>query len=186
MHRLLCLLSVVLAVCGCSLLDTERRIRSEYYILHANTTSLTGPYALKEVMSSTSMRIAQGAKETIVELRGCRGTGNADIDEEGRQLLQTIWPDGVYLRDDFSMVLGDNRVRGIAYEPARRNMAGVGQDGLPKYEILTYTMPQLLNVLIGYCYADHSDTNYPLYRIFAEAEQVAKQRRKGIWAIKRR
>jgi endonuclease YncB( thermonuclease family) len=63
----------------------------------------------------------------------------------------------------------------------------LGRDdkGKQQYRNLTYAMPQLLLLTHGYCLLDRSDTNYPLYQVFLDAEDLAKKNRAGCWEKQR-
>ncbi len=90
--------------------------------------------------------------------------------------------DGVYIRTDCKQILGTNRWSAVAYR--RANSVGtIDDEGKNHTIVLTYAMPQLLNLAYGYFLLDTSDTNYPMYEIFKDAEQVARENRKGYWGL---
>ena len=173
--------SLLASVIGCQLLS-EKGLESRYYVLECKDAHLLdGPYELKTVVDSTRIVLRSSNQDVQVFIRGCIKTGDQDLDAEARGYLLRIGPDDAYLRKDCSVTLATNALKSVVYAPANK-ASMMYPHGEIQTKVLTYRMPQLLCLLYGYCLLDHSDTNYPLYRVFAEAEKAAKRNRKGYWA----
>ena len=142
---------------------------------------LVGPYRMKEVASPNAILVEKDGNELRVVLRGCEGTNQRDLDFRARKLLGTMWPEDVYLHKDSIVRIGDDVIKAVVYDPA--NQVFIGKDGRGKllYDTQTYTVKQLKLLLYGYCLLDRSDTDYPLFPVFLEAEQLAKKHRQGYW-----
>ena len=115
-------------------------------------------------------------------IRGCLPTNQKELDFRAVKLLGTMWPNNIYLRNDSTSQIQENTIKGIIYNPAYQVFIRKDKNGESEFDILTYTMPQLLLLTNGYCLLDHSDTDYPLYEVFKEAERLAQENKKGYWA----
>jgi hypothetical protein len=69
------------------------------------------------------------------------------------------------------------------YKPANQIFIRHDENGEEVFRNLSYTMPQLVSIAYGKVMVDHSDTDYPLYEVFKEAERLAKENKKGYWAM---
>jgi hypothetical protein len=174
------LVSAFLVGCiGPSVSPEESFLDRDYVLSDKDADILEGPY--KEKKSSDSNKIVLEFEGRNIELsfRGCRPTGDALLDLRARKHL--VFFDGVYVRTDCKQILGTNNWRAVAYHSANA-IVEVDKDLNQEKRVLTYVMPQLLNLTYGYALLDTSDTNYPLYEVFREAEQVARENRNGYWA----
>ena len=179
------LLLLVIIASGCANLATHsiERFSDKYYVLEKKDAGiLEGPYKMKQVLSPNSVLVKTKQQEVRIILRGCLATNQKDMDFKAIKTLGTMWPEDVYLRKDSIVHLDSNALVSVVYDPANQVYIGKDSDGKMQYDTLTYTMPQLLMFTHGYCVLDHSDTNYPLYQVFVEAENLAKKHRQGYWA----
>ena len=135
-------------------------------------------------MASNRISIWYGGREVEVHIRGCLATGDRKLDVRAEKLLGTMWPDGLFIRSDCKAAVDKSGFSAVMYDVATATET-LNQKGEIEVEVLTYRMPQVLNLVYGYCLLDHSDTNYPLYQVFLEAENLAKKHRKGYWATHR-
>jgi len=85
---------------------------------------------------------------------------------------------GAYLLKDSVVNVSSNEIKAVVYHPANQVYVG----GTKGFDNLTYVMPQLMHIAYGELRVDHSDTNFPLYKAFAEAERLAQKKRNGYWA----
>jgi hypothetical protein len=143
---------------------------------------LEGPYRIRDVPCSDRILIEADGQDVEVIIRGCMPTGDEKMDfKAGKQIGTLLGPYGVYIRTDCKQVVGEKLWKGVVYKPA--NTIGTVDENLKIHiGVLTYTMPQLLNLAYGYSLLDTSDTDYPLYEVFREAERVARENRNGYWA----
>ena len=180
----LALLALLIMTSGCVYLTSQssRLLDDRYYVLEKKDASiLDGPYKMNSVISPNSIQVEKGNQSLVVVLRGCLPAQQKEMDSLALKLLGTMWPDNVYLRRDSTVFTEGGVVKSVVYDPANQVFVGKDEGGNMLYDALTYTMPQLLMLTYGYCRLDHSDTNYPLYPAFVEAEDVAKRHSKGLW-----
>lgn len=171
---------VMAAMLGCnhfgslSLDDYLDRGSNRYVLLKKDARLLDGPYHLVERVSSERMIVEKDMVTYTILLRGCKGFGGFYENlVKGSYLMDR----GLYLLKDCSVSSMSNVIKAVIYRPANRVYIGM-PDG---FDNLSYTMPQLLHIAYGELYVDHSDTNYPLYQVFAGAEKLAKRNKKGYW-----
>lgn len=179
------ILALVVVANGCVDLGSSagRLLDNRHYVLEKKDASiLDGPYKMKAVLSPTSILVEKGRQSSVVMLRGCLPVQQEECDARAIKILGTMWPEDVYLRKDSTVSAAGGGVLSIVYDPANQVFTGEDEGGKRSCDVLTYTMPQLLMLTYGYCRLDHCDTNYPLYSVFVEAEDVARRHRKGIWA----
>ena len=182
-QKCIVLLLGVLA-CGCVNLitDSTERFSDKYYVLEErDATNLDGPYKMKGIISPNAILGKKGQKQVRILFRGCLSTDDVNLDMRARKLLGGTWPGGAYLDSGF-VWMSSSDVKAVVYTPANRIWTGRDSNGKSTFRNLTYTMPQLLLFLEGVVLLDHSDTNYPLYQVFVEAENLAKKHRQGYWA----
>ena len=180
----LIIMALMVVTSGCIRLESSSAglLDTRYYILEKkDVLLLDGPYQMQSVLSPNSILVAKGKQSLVVTLRGCLSAQQEECDARAVKILGTMWPENVYLRKDSTVVDAGGGVVSVVYDPANQVFVGKDEEGRMAYDVLTYTMPQLLLLTYGYCRLDHSDTNYPLYPVFVDAENAAKQHRKGIW-----
>jgi len=163
-------------------LDPVERLYDRHYVLRKKDAGLLeGPYTMSKVFAPNRISLGSGDHEIEVTIRGCQPTDDEKLDCEAQGFLVRVKWDGVYVRKDCRAALGENAFKAVIYTPAN-TVSVMDETGEVESEILTYRMPQLLSLMDGYCLLDHSDTNYPLYQVFLEAERLAKKHKKGYWA----
>ena len=171
-------------LCGCIYLlaPDERFLKLHYVVSSEQTEGLTGPYKVSKVASPTSIIVRdKNGDDVRISMRGCLSTGTEDADFMAGKILGTMRRDEVYLLARASLEMSKDFVKGIVYHPANRVHVGRHENGSLKYEVVDYTIPQLLLIHSGYCTVDRTDTNYPLYEVFLDAERLARRHRKGYW-----
>ena len=89
---------------------------------------------------------------------------------------------GAYLRSDSTAKDSSSSLKTVVYHPANRVFVGKDAQGNFQFENLTYVCPQMLAIAQGYCLVDHSDTDYPLYDVFRQLEDLARKARRGYWS----
>ena len=154
-----------------------------YVLFKKNADQLDGPYKVAKVLTPNTILAGRNGTIFKIVIRGCVAANREDMDLKAMKLLGTMWPENVYLHKACTVATEEsNTVRSVVYTPANQNFIKYDDAGEAQFDNLTYTMPQLLNLTGGYCVLDHSDTNYPLYQVFVEAENLAKKHRQGYWA----
>lgn len=183
MLRIASILMLSVICLGCRLMPdhVERFIERHDILEKKDANLLEGPYRIGKVLSPNKITIFQDDKPIEINIRGCKPVGDEKFDFKASKLLGTMWPDGLFIRTDCKISRDMNRLSAVVYDAANVDEV-MNEKGEIKSDILTYRMPQLLNLSYGYCLLDHSDTNYPLYRVFEQAEQLAKKYKKGYWA----
>jgi len=156
-------------------------------LTEADAGNLSGPFSCEEIMLPTTVSIVRDGARTVIGLRGCRSTGIAEMDWECTRTLTLatstgMGPRTLYLRDDSTARGADGRLTSVIYCAANRIFAGEDDQGNHQFDVLTYTAPQLSVIAFGYCLVDHADTDYPLYDVFRQMENLAKRAREGYWA----
>lgn len=181
MSRILSLILIITGLVGCGTMfesspdEFLHHTENGYVLLEKDEDKLEGPYKIIDRITANKMIVLKGGKENELLLRGCRGLGG-----EYDNIVKHSFPEdlGVYLLKNTMVESASNRITAIAYTPARQVYIG-----MPKgFRNLSYIMPQLVHMVNGALLVDHSDTNYPQYRVFADAEIIAKRNKKGYWA----
>jgi len=148
---------------------------NKYVLEKGDEKSLDGPYKIVERVTSDSMIVEKNGHTIKIHLRGCIGLGG---DYENR-VKHSYYEDlGLYLLKNSVENVSSNEIKAVVYGPANRVYVG-GSNG---FSNLTYVMPQLLHIAYGELRVNHSDTNFPLYKVFVEGENLAKKRKNGYWA----
>lgn len=145
-----------------------------YLLYEKDTDRLDGPYRIISQVTADRMVVDKAGVTNQLYLRGCISLGGS-YDTAFRGSF-TGYKE-VYLLKSTMINLASNEMKAVAYRPATRVYIG-GPQG---FRNLNYTMPQLLHTVYGRCRVDHSDTNYPLYKVFREAEHIAKKKKLGYW-----
>ncbi len=143
---------------------------------------LDGPYKGYAILSAETIQVKQEDKRMTFRMRGIRDTGDPEISSRGLDLLCQFSQGLVYLRKDTLRECPDADKCAVLYTPGHRICIGKDENGEFQYENLHYNMPQLDMILSGYCLVDHSDTDYPLYKVFRKAEELARKAHRGYWA----
>jgi len=155
--------------------------RGHYVLRKKDAGGLEGPYRMKKILASNKILIEFEGQVVEVIIRGCRLTGNEKLDSDARVGMESLSSDGAYVRTDCKQVIDKTHWKAVVYRTA--NKVGTVDENLKVHStVLTYAMPQLLNLAYGYALLDMSDTDYPLYEVFRAAEQVARENRNGYWA----
>ena len=172
---------ILVILIGCKSIDFVTidnfldRKSSRGVLLKKDRDLLDGPYRIIDRVSSEKI-IAEKDKITyIIYLRGCTGLGVAYDNLVSGSYYEDL---GLYLLKECSLNLATNQIKAVIYQPANQVYIGM-PDG---FDNLTYVMPQLTHIAYGKLKVDHSDTNYPLYRVFCDAEYLAKRFKQGYWA----
>ena len=162
--------------------NLESFIDRHYAVGQNDNIALRGPLKVVRIEASNSLTLDDEGSHVSVTLRGCLPTGFGDIDLEAKNKLMMLRRRDIYLRDDSVVRMAPKHVVGIIYIPANRVYAGRSSDGGMLFSNLTYVAPQVLRLVNGQYILDNTDTNYPMYEVFREAEALAKKHRKGCWA----
>lgn len=135
---------------------------------------LDGPYRIVKHVSSVKLIMEKNEVTYTVLSRGCKGFGGFY-----ENLVMGSYPQDIrlYLLKDCTISAVANEITAVIYRPANQVYVGMPNG----FDNRSYIMPQLLHIAYGELYVDHSDTNYPMYRTFCEAERLAKIHRKGYW-----
>lgn len=151
------------------------RKENRYVLEKKNEILLDGPYKIMMRTTADSMIVEKDRIQYVLNLRGIKSFG---VLFENRVKHSYILDLGLYLLKDTVINVSSNEIKAVVYQPANQVYVG----GSKGFENLTYVMPQLLHIAYGELGVDHSDTNYPLYEVFRDAENVAKKNRMGYWA----
>jgi hypothetical protein len=172
-------LLVILLLCGCQS-SIDKFIDRHDSIDEQNANKLDGPYWMKDILSPNTILVKNNKKEIKIILRGCIPVNNLKMDLKAKKRLGPSW-DEIYLLKDSTIWLSPKTAKAIVYKPANRIWIGYNARGKNIFKILFYIMPQLVSIAYGELKVDHSDTDYPLYKVFKEAERLAKENKKGYW-----
>jgi hypothetical protein len=148
---------------------------SRYVLLKKDAHLLDGPYKIIERVSAEKLLAEKDNVKFEIYLRGCKEIGGLRSVHVQHSYYEDM---GLYLLKDCSISLSSNRIRAVVYRPANRVYVGMPNG----FDNLSYVMPQLLHISYGNLKVDHSDTNYPMYKVFCDAEYLAKKHKKGYWA----
>jgi len=178
-----CVCSLFAGCVGSSESPEDRFLSRGHYVLQSkDAAALEGPYTIKRILGPNRIVIESGGQDVRVTIRGCRPTDDEKMNLRARKSIGTLLgPDGVYIRTDCKQVIDKSAWKAVVYRTANKT-AIVGENLELEKTVLTYAMPQLLNLAYGYSLLDTSDTDYPLYGVFKEAEQVARRNGNGYWA----
>ena len=180
MYRLFTTLFAMFILSGC--VSPMKDFIDKHYVLEKKDASLLeGPYKMKEVLSPNSILVEKAGQEIKIIMRGCKPTNIKELNFRAIKLLGTMWPHDIYLRQDCTSIIGKNTIKGIVYGPANQVFMRKNKNGKSEFDVLTYTVKQLKLILYGYCLLDHTDTDYPMYKVFKEAESLAKENKEGYW-----
>ncbi len=183
MKKMTLVVLIAVAVVGCrgilgpTLGERFRPERDGYVLDKRDEGRLAGPYKIIERVTAVKMIILRHGMRSELLLRGCRGLGG-----EYDNIVKGSYPEdlGAYLLKSTIVELSSNQVAAVVYSPANQVYVG-----MPKgFENLSYIMPQMVHISNGELLVDHSDTNYPLYRVFLEAEHAARKHKKGYWTTR--
>jgi len=152
-----------------------RRNGSGYVLEKKNDNLLDGPYKIVTRATADSMIVKKDKVQYVLRLRGCEKFG---VLFENRVRHSCFKDLGAYLLKDSVVNVSSNEIKAVVYSPANRVCVG----GAKGFDNLTYVMPQVLHIANGELRVDHSDTNFPLYKVFVDAERLAKKKRNGYWA----
>jgi len=173
-------LLVIVLLCGCT--SPIEKLTDKYYVLNEeDENKLDGPYKVKDVSPNTIL-VEKDKKEIKIILRGCIPTNDPKINSEAESGLGSLIDNDAYLLRDSVVWLNSKEAKAIVYKPANRVWIGHDENGKDIFRNLSYRLPQLIRFTYGQSLLDHSDTDYPLYEVFKEAEKLAKENKKGYWA----
>lgn len=146
-----------------------------YILKKENDDLLDGPFKIVTRVTADSMIVEKDKVQYMLKLRGCERFG---VIFENRVKHSYFEDMGVYLLRDSVVNVSSNEIKAVVYRPANQVYVG----GTKGFDNLTYVMPQVLHIANGELRVDHSDTNFPLHKVFAEAERLAQKKRNGYWA----
>jgi hypothetical protein len=171
------------ALVGCETLlepttDGFLEIKESGYVLNKKDENLLdGPYKIVERTTRYTMCVERDSRRYILSLRGCQPFGS-DVGV-ANTVMGSYYEDlGAYLLKDSVVNVSSNEIKAVVYSPANQVYVG----GVKGFDNLTYVMPQVMHIAYGELRVDHSDTNFPLYKVFVKAERLAQKKRSGYWA----
>ncbi|HCE46755.1 MAG TPA: hypothetical protein DET40_24675 [Lentisphaeria bacterium] len=182
MFRLIMSVLVIFLFGGC--MSPIEEFTDKYYVLREkDANKLEGPYKVKDIVSSnTILLVDKDSREIKAIFRGCITTDDSKMNIEAMRGLGPLLDRDIYMLKDSVVWINAKEAKAILYQPANRIWVGHDENGKSAFRNLTYIMPQLLSIIEGEIIVDHSDTGYPLYEVFKEAERLAKENKKGYWA----
>jgi hypothetical protein len=178
MYKQFAAMLITILLCGCQS-SIDKFIDRHDSIDEQNACKLDGPYKIQEVVSPNTMLVKKGGQNITVIIRGCIPTNDPKLNSDAESGFG--WND-IYLLKNSIVWLNSKEAKAVVYKPANRVWIGRDENGDDICRILFYTMPQLVSIAYGYVILDNSDTDYPLYKVFKEAERLAKENKKGYWA----
>lgn len=186
--------SLLLAIApGCGHLASRSLdgfLETHYVLGREDAWRLDGPYECRQIVSPTVVSVVRDGEEVRVALRGCLSTCDAEMDSQCLRVLSKLDDSGIasvaaYLRNDSTTEDTARSCRSVLYHPANRVFAGKDAHGVFLFGNLTYVCPQMVMIAHGYCLVDHSDTDYPLYGVLSQMEDLAKRAKRGYWGTAR-